>query len=175
MTKDQKALIIAKILYEDIHGLSPNGGLYVWLDPDESSVLKIHSLLKGAPFKTHDGTEYHMTVFYHTGALPKHEVNPPEDRELSADLSELAVWVDHKGRNIIVGLLDGLELHALHDELAQQGFVHGHPEYNPHLSLGKDVVLNAETRIWLDTRNEALRMNPIQITFDPKLKATSLD
>lgn len=166
--------VTAKILYEDIHGLSPNGGLYVWLDPDESSVLKLHSLLKGAPFKTHDGTEFHMTVLHHKGKLPS-QANPPEDQPLSADLSEIVVWVDHKQRNILVGLLDGLELHALHDSLIDQEFVHSHDEYNPHISLGKDLVLNAETRVWIDTRNDSLRANPMRITFDPKLKATSLD
>ncbi len=167
--------LTASIMYKEIHGLSPNGGLYVWLDPDESSVLKIHSLMSSAPFKTRDGTEYHMTVLHHEGKLPSADVTPPADRNISANLSELVVWVDHKGRNIVVGLLDGMELHVLHDELLRQEFVHGHPTYNPHISLGKDVVLNAETRIWLDTRNEALLSNPISITFDPKLKATSLD
>lgn len=68
--------ITARILYDEIRNDNPRGGLYVWVDPDEQSVLAIQKLMKGAPFKVHDTTRLHATVLHHKGPLP-HGVKPP--------------------------------------------------------------------------------------------------
>jgi hypothetical protein len=163
----------AAILYEDIHGLGAEG-IYVWMDPDERSVLMLYHLIKNAPFKIKDGTEFHTTVLYHTGKLPNPDINVPPDRSMTMLLSRIDIWVDHKRRNIAVGILDGMDLHNLHHELIEQEFNHAHDEYNPHITLGKDIVVNAECRIWLDEVNTRLATNPLKIVFDPKLKATPM-
>jgi hypothetical protein len=138
--------IQARILYDDIRGQDSTGGLYVWADPDESSVLEIQKLMKGAPFSTRDSTEYHTTVLYHKGHLP-HGVKVPIDRQCKAEITRLLTWVDHKGRTICVASLDSPDLQRLHSELLGEGFTHSFPTYEAHISVGKDLTMDAKTRL----------------------------
>lgn len=163
----------ARILYDDIREHDSRGGLYVWVDPDEHSVLKIQQLMAGAPFKLRDSTEYHATVLFHKGELP-HGVRPPIDRPCKATITGLLLWEDHKKRNIVVLGLDSPDLQRLHAELLGESLTHSFPDYEVHISVGKDVEMNAETRIWLEGRNEYLKASPLDIEFDQKLKASSI-
>jgi len=165
--------IQARILYDDIRGSDSRGGLYVWVDPSDSSVLQIQKLMKGAPFKLRDTTEYHTTVLYHQGVLP-HGVKVPIDRECKADITKLLIWEDHKGRLICVASLYSPDLQALHQELLGEGLTHSFPTFEAHMSVGKDLKMDAKTRLWVDGRNEYLKVCPIPIVFDRNLKAASL-
>lgn len=164
----------SSILYNEIRDQNPHEGLYVWVDPDEASVLKMQRLMSVAPFKTENTTEYHTTVLYHKGALP-FGIMIPNDRQLRARVAELAVWDDHKGEKIVVALLDSLDLETLHKQLLNEGLTHSFPEYNPHMTVGKRVEMNATTRLWLHSRNEFLSKIDYTITFDSCFKASSLE
>lgn len=166
--------ITARIHYDDIRADDSRGGLYVWVDPDESSVLAIQKLMKGAPFDTRNTTEYHTTVLFHKGELP-HGVKPPVDRACKARVTEIALWDDHKNRKIAVLLLDSPDLQRLHAELLGENLTHSFDDYATHMSVGKNVEMNAGTRVWLDERNQMLAEQELTITFDPKLKASSLE
>lgn len=165
--------IVSKILYDNIRMNNPDDGLYVWSDPDESGILVIQSILSGAPFDTVNSTEYHATVLYHKGSLPVNAVMP-HDRVCHARITELVMWEAHDGENIIVALLDSPALQSVHALLLSQGLTHSFPEYIPHVTVGKRVVSNAATRLWLDKRNDMLAENTVMIGFDPRLKGASL-
>jgi hypothetical protein len=166
-------MLTASILYNEIRDANPLGGLYIWVDPDEQSILKIQKLMAGAPFKTENSTEYHTTVLYHKGELP-FNIMIPHDHPCQARVDSLAVWDDHKGDKIVVALLDSPDLDTIHDQLINEGLTHSFPEYNAHLTLGKNVKMNAATRLWLHSRNEYLANVDFHITFDQRLKASSL-
>lgn len=161
------------ILYDRIRMDSPDDGLYVWVDPDESGVLVIQSILNGAPFDTVNSTEYHATVLYHKGELPVNAVMP-HDRICNARIKELVIWEAHDGESIIVALLDSPALQSVHSALLAQGLTHSYPEFSPHVTVGKHVKSNAATRLWLDNRNDMLSENSVVIWFDPRLKGASL-
>ena len=88
--------VTARILYDKIREMNPEGGLYVWVDPNESSTLAIQSLIKDAPFKTENSTEYHATVLYHIGKLPEDAVMPA-DYPCSATINEIVSWPGKNG------------------------------------------------------------------------------
>ena len=165
--------ITAQVLYDEIREEDSRGGLYVWVDPDEASVLQIQKLMHNAPFKTRNTTEYHSTVLFHEGELP-HGVKPPIDRRTTATITQLVLWDDEKGRKIVVAMLDSPDLQRLHAELLGENLHHSFDDYNAHISVGKDVQMNAETRVWLEGRNEYLRVAPMEIRFDPRIKASAL-
>jgi hypothetical protein len=169
MTKVQ-----ASILYNEIRDQNPHDGLYVWVDPDEASTLKVQRLMRGAPFKLENTTEYHTTVLFHKGDLP-FGIIVPNDRQCRARIAEFAVWDDNNGEKIVVALLDSSDLQTLHKQLLDEGLTHSFPDYNAHMTLGKRVEMNAATRLWLHSRNEYLSVIDFDITFDSKLKASSLE
>jgi 2'-5' RNA ligase len=164
--------VVAEMLYNEIREMDSRGGLYVWVDPDESSVLVIQRLLSGAPFKTEQTTEYHVTVMHHQGELP-FAVKPPTDRPIAAQIVALDNWEDHKGRSIVVAILKSSGLYDLHHELAGQSLQHSHDDYTPHLTCAYNVIVNARTRLWLDTKNQELAASPVEVRFDT-IKASSL-
>lgn len=163
----------ARILYDEIRNRNSRDGIYVWVDPDESSLLRIQTLMEGAPFKIENTTEYHTTVLFHEDELP-FGIKVPIDRPCNARITEFVLWDDDKGQKIIVALLDSPDLQMLHTELVDEGLMHSFPDYNPHITLGKRVEMNAQTRLWLHSRNEYLSVADFDITFDPRLKASSL-
>lgn len=163
----------AAILYNEIRDGNPHDGLYVWVDPDTASLLKIQRLLKGAPFKVENTTEYHTTVLYHKGDLP-FGLMIPNDRQCRARIKEFVLWDDAKGEKIVVALLDSPDLQTLHKQLLDEGLTHSFPEYNAHMTLGKRVEMNAATRLWLHSRNEFLSVVDFDITFEPTFKASSV-
>lgn len=163
--------ITAKMLYNDVKEM--HGGIYVWLDPDEESLLHLQKLMKGAPFKTYDSTEVHCTVLHCSSELPE-DLDVPEDRQLPAEVNMLDVWDDHKGRKILVARLGSDELHDLHAALTGQGLTHSFDDYTPHITLGKDLKLDAETRLWIEQVNHRLADEALFLWFAPELKATAL-
>lgn len=165
--------ITAKILYDEIAGSDPSGGFYVWVDPTESTIVLLSRILKGAPFKTRNSTEFHTTVLHHGGEVPT-EVNVPKDRTCSGELTEFVVWEEKDGEKIIVALINSPQLMSLHYELIGQQFKHSFDDYTPHISVGKKVELTAEVRTWLEEANDFLSKNPIPVEFDKTLKACSL-
>ena len=165
--------VVSKIMYDRIRMDNPDDGLYVWVDPDESGILVIQAILAGAPFDTVNSTEYHATVLYHKGALPIGAIMP-HDRVCHARITELVIWEAHDGESIIVALLDSPALQSVHASLRAQGLTHSYPEFSPHVTVGKRVVSNAATRLWLDRVNSALASNTVTIAFDPALKGASL-
>ena len=165
--------ITAKILYDEIMSSSPQGGFYVWLDPDEQTCLVLQKALSGAPFKTRNTTEFHTTVLYHQGDVPT-DVSVPKDREISGEITEFVVWEEKDGENIIVALVKSPRLMSLHYELIGERFKHSFDDYTPHISVGKKVELNATVRTWLEEVNDFLKENPIPVVYDKALKASSL-
>lgn len=163
------AKITARILYEEIRAMNPEGGLYVWVDPDESSTLTIQSLIKDAPFKTENSTEYHATVLFHIGSLPEDAVMP-DDYPCSATISEIVSWPDKHGTVTVVALLDSPDLQEIHADLLEQGLTHTFPEFAPHVTLGAKAEENPALRLWLDETNEELSKEGIQVGFDLRIQ-----
>jgi hypothetical protein len=165
-------LIEARILYENIRGMNPEGGLYIWATPDESTILMLQSLVTGAPFKAENTTEFHTTVLYHVGALPEGAVMP-DDRPLQANITEIIVWPDRHETNTVVALLDSPELQEINANLLAQGFTSTFPDYRPHITLGTKVAANPALRLWVDNTNQALSAQEIPVRFDASLKGAS--
>lgn len=161
--------IQAHIDYEDI---GDSNGLYVWVTPDESATNRILRLLTTAPFKTYDGTELHCTIM-HSRDFPQ-DAAPIEDRSCFAVLEAFVTWQDHKDRTIVVAALNSPDLKDVHRVLIEQGCVHGYPEYNPHITVAKDIVLDADARLWLDEVNRCLESYEFNLKFSPQLRATPL-
>lgn len=165
--------VTSAILYDRLRMESPDGGLYVWVDPDENANIDIECLLKDAPFKAVNSTEFHATVLYHRGTLPNTSVMP-HDRVCHARIVEIENWEAHDGESIIVALLDSPALQAVHAELLGQNLTHSFPEYRPHITLGKHVEVKAAVRLWLSRVNSHLADSPMAIGFDPAFKAVSI-
>ncbi len=163
--------LTAKVHYSEIQ--ADNCGIYMWLNPDEMSAIEITRILRTAPFKTFDSTELHTTVMHVKNSLPG-TLQAPKDVSYGAQITSIDAWQDHKDRTILVIRMDSPELMALHANLAKQGLVHSHHEYNPHMTIAKAIDLNAESRLWLDEVNARLQWKPRPITFSPQLRATSL-
>jgi hypothetical protein len=164
-------MIKAKILYDEVARLEQ--GLYAWLTPGERSILNILGLVKDAPFKTCSSTDLHCTLIYCKGPLPK-ALRVPDDKVCAAFLTQLLTWEDHKGRRILVAELQSEEIQALHQVLVAEGLKHSYPEYSPHITLAKDVKLDAEARIFISSVNERLKAKPTRVVFDPTIKAAPL-
>lgn len=165
--------ITAKILYDEIAGSNPSGGFYVWVDPNEETLVLLQKALRGAPFKTRNTTEFHTTVLYHQGDVPT-DVGVPKDRDIVGELTEFVVWDEKDGEKIIVALIKSPQLMSLHYELIGQQFKHSFDDYTPHISVGKKVEFNAEVRTWLEEANDFLAKTPLPIVYDKALKASSL-
>jgi hypothetical protein len=164
--------VTSRILYDDIREINPEGGLYVWVDPDEHSTLQIQSLIKGAPFKAKNSTEYHATVLYHVGPLPKSAVMP-HDYPCRARITELVVWPNKEGSGTVVALLDSPNLQSIHAALLQQGLTHTF-DYNPHVTVGTKVESSPALRLWLEEVNQSLEREGLSIGFDARLQAATL-
>jgi 2'-5' RNA ligase len=166
--------ITARILYNEIGEMAPQGGLYVWVDPDESSTLLIQSLIKGAPFKAENTTEYHATVLYHLGELPKGAVMP-NDSPSRATITELIMWPDKHGTGTVVALLDSHDLQTIHRVLLRQGLTHTFPDFKPHVTVGTKVSSSPALRLWLEEVNQELAQGGLQIGFDARLQGSTLE
>jgi hypothetical protein len=160
--------INAEILYSEI--AAEGSGLYVWVYPNERSVLELQRLIEGAPFKTKNSADFHCTVIHSKQLAP--DVKPMPDQVCVGTIGQINHWVDHKGRNIVVAAVDSPDLKAVHNDLAAQGLKHGFPEYNAHITLGHDIDLDARTRIWLAETNEVLAAKPLPIVFDGILRGS---
>jgi hypothetical protein len=165
--------VYARILYDNIKQQDPDGGLYVWVVPSEHTILKIQALMKDAPFKVRCTTQYHCTVMYHHADLPE-SIEVPPDRPMTGLLSELVVWTEPDGENILVGLIRSEDLGELHEELTAQGLQHYFEDYTAHISLGKDLEKDEQTLAWINEVNEFLDGLPFVIDFDACLKGSSI-
>lgn len=152
-------------------------GMYAWLNPTSSCSNALMGLLRDAPFKTFNSQEMHCTVIHcaKNTPLPDYgDIYLPNDGIRMADAYHITHWVDHKDRNILVMELNSDDLQELHKELTDLGFVHSFKEgYNPHITLAKDVDMNADTRMWIDAKNARLEDYPIPIQFNPEIFVTS--
>lgn len=164
----------ATILYDEIREQAPDQGLYVWVDPAMYSVLQIQRLIKGAPFKTQDMTEVHCTVLFHKGHLAP-DLEMPADRPMMGEIRELAIWTDHKQRQLLVALLDAPDLMKLHSELKQSGLTHTFDDYVPHITLSKNAFGDdpRSSRLWIENQNQRLRERQIPVSFGSEVKASS--
>lgn len=79
-------------------------------------------------------SEWHCTVM-HSKVTGKTWVE--SKAEPYAVLDRFENWTDHKGRAIIVALLRFPKAVIQHRNLAENGWVHGFHEYNPHINLVK--------------------------------------
>lgn len=166
--------VYAQILYDEIRSADSRGGLYVWIDPDEHSILKLGSLVSDAPFKPIQSTTMHVTVLFHQDHLP-FGVKPPLDRRCTGSLVRLKVWTDHKGKKVLVCEIDSPDLQRLHQELLGEGLAHSFPDYQTHLTLCYDTPAEAAVRLWIEQKNQELADQPIQLAFGPQLKAEALN
>lgn len=152
--------------------------MYVWAIPDSKSMLSLTGLLANAPFKTKDGTELHCTILHCKPGttLPDYRsITLPEDKPRYGSVVGVLHWIDHKQRDIFVFDIKSDDLSEVHDQLVSVGFQHSHPDFNPHMSIGKELELDTAQRIWFKTMNEKLNNTPIEITFNSELYATSLE
>lgn len=163
--------ITAKILYEAVRDMG--AGLYVWTNPDEQGVLDILRCLKGAPFKVFSSTELHCTVLHCDAALP-YAIQVPEDKPFEAYITSIDAWQDHKDRTILVMRVDSPDLVKVNADLQAQGLPHSYPDFSPHITIAKDIDLDAAARLWLDITNARLRINPGRVMLGPQLTASSL-
>jgi 2'-5' RNA ligase len=161
--------VTAAIDFEDV---GDSNGLYAWAIPDEGSTNALLRMLRSAPFKTYDGTELHCTIM-HSRDFPQ-QASHVEDRACTAVLEAFVTWQDHKDRTIVVASLSSPDLEDIHRELVTQGCTHGYPEYNPHITVAKDVELEPLSRLWITKVNEWLASNEVIIKFSPQLRATPL-
>lgn len=152
-------------------------GMYVWMNPNSASSHMLMGFIRNAPFKTFNTQEMHCTVMHCSKdvQLPDYRnLNLPEDGLRDAEAYHITHWVDHKNRNILVLELMSDDLQELHKDLAKSGFVHSFKGgYNPHITIAKDVDMNAETRMWLEKKNKYLENNPIYIEFNLEIFVTS--
>jgi hypothetical protein len=165
--------LTAQILYNEIRDSNPRSGMYVWIDPDEHSILKLGKLVSDAPFKPLQRTAMHVTVLYHKEALP-FGVKPPMDRLCSGSLVRLKVWTDDKQKQVLVAAIDSPELQRLHQELLGEGMQHSFPDYQTHLTLCYDTPMSAQVRLWIEQKNQELADQPLELSFGPQLKAEAL-
>jgi hypothetical protein len=165
--------IEARILYDSIKQLNPEGGLYVWITPSARSILKLQKLMQGAPFRTRNTTQLHCTIMYHHDVLPE-QIEVPEDREMVGLLRELVIWEEPDGELILVGVLHSEDLQELHDELSAQGLKHSFEDYTAHISLGKDLQKDPQTEEWVAEQNAMLEGLPFVVDFDACIKGSSL-
>lgn len=165
--------ILSRLLYDDIREINQDGGLYVWVDPDEHSTLLIQSLIQGAPFKTENTTEYHATVLYHLGELPQGAIMP-HDYPCRARITEFIVWPDKEGTGTVVALLDSPNLQSIHAALLDQGLTHTFPDFRPHVTVGVKVASSPALRLWLESVNDSLAEDGLAIAFDARLKGSTL-
>lgn len=136
---------------------SMNSGLYVWTTPDARTSAGLVTALKGAPFVV--DTDLHCTIMYATTlpVVPK----APSLKAFVAKVSRLALWGDHKGRQLCVLELDSPALQSAHRELKAQSIVHSYDSYEPHMTLAKGVSNNAELRLWMHEMNSRLNAWPV--------------
>ena len=161
--------ILAKADYKQIKSF--NAGLYLWVNPSQVSTLKILRLLHNAPFKTYSSTELHCTVLYSKDIVEKLDL--PDDRVCTGYITEILSWQDHKDRTIFVASVDSDDLVLLHNQVVAQGLNHSYPEFNPHITLAKDVdVSDQKVKLWLDYTNSQLALKPLKIAFSSMIRGS---
>lgn len=158
----------AKILYDRIR--RKNRGLYVWLIPDENSTLDILDLIETAPFKVFNATELHCTVLHCKQSELPPRINEPKDVVYKSQLTGFQTWQDHKNRTIVVACLDGLA--DLHKLLTRQGLIHSYADFNPHITIAKDIKLDAEARLWLLKANRFVYRRSQSVVFRSQIMAS---
>ncbi len=171
--------ITARVLYNKIvNGLVKPNGLYVFLTPDDEALVNLSQLLATCPVKTLNVTDLHCTALHcKTDKLPSmQDSDLPADVPRVARIAEVIQWKDHKDRNIWVLGLDSHDVQTMHTQLTGGlGFKHSYPEFNPHITIAKDVPNSAEARLWFDQVNELLKEYPVNIRFDLSVKAGPLE
>lgn len=160
--------IEAAVMYKALRAQDAQGGLYVWVDPDDRTLLTLQRLMKNAPFKTKDCTEWHCTVLFFDGELPE-DVDVPPDQMFPGQLVDLEVWTDHKDRQILVGIVESKSLQNVHRALTSQGLSHSFPDYKTHVTLAVGIDVGALD--WVEERKKVL---PLPVAFGPQLKGVSL-
>ena len=161
--------VVAAVLYEEIARYED--GLYVWVDPSEASILTLTQLLKTAPFKTKDCTEMHATVLHCSGVLPK-SIEVDDKPQYGAVATKFEMWIDHKQRAIVVLSMNSPDLEKAHKQFTAQGLEHGYHEYNPHMTVGKNVETGPGLDQWLASMNAMLELTKPKLIFD-QLKAAT--
>lgn len=169
----------ARVLYNRIlNGTIKPKGLYVFLTPNDAALVNLAQLLASCPVKTYNVTELHCTALYCVSDdLPSlQDSDIPSDMPRKARVSGVVQWEDHKGRTIWVLALDSPDVQTLHTQLVGGlGFTHSYPDFNPHISIAKDVTVDAAARTWFDQVNEALETHKVYIQFDDAVKAGPLE
>lgn len=165
--------ITARLLYDLSRDINPEGGYYVWVDPNEVSILTLQLLIKDAPFKIKDSTEFHATVLYHKGELPK-GLQMPQDRPCRGRVTHLNVWDTPKG-STIVAAMESPDLQKVHQELLATGLTHTFDPFIPHVTLGTKIQMNDEIQKWVTKLNVILAKHKCIIGFDPALKGSGLE
>lgn len=160
----------AAILYDDIK--VHNEGIYVFVNLDDKSLLNVCELIKTAPCKTLSSSDLHCTIMHCKTELPEVLIDVPEDRVMKARIESVTEWIDHKNRRIWVLALTSPDLGEVHESLVSQGINHSFTDYNPHITIAKDVPDNEQTRQWFEDINDLLFNNNLVIQFDGILKAS---
>lgn len=167
----------ATVLYPTIQAMGQ--GLYVWASLTEESILELSKLrcIEPGPelFEWENSTQLHATIVYHKGTLPEFPAIPP-DQQINGIVQGVIGWNDHKDRQIVVAAVNSPDLIRIHQQFMDEGFTHGFPTYEPHISLGKFVepVTSFEARVFVQRLNDILYRYPIRLTFQPKLFGDSL-
>lgn len=167
----------AKVLYPIIKSL--NSGFYMWATLEEASILEISklrcSVTSPKGFSWHNSTELHSTIIYSSGSLPLNPVFPPDAPRVGV-IQNVLGWNDHNDRQIVVAQLNSPDLIYANTQLVEQGFINSHPQYVPHITLGKfkEQISTFEFRLFVQGLNDILYRYPISIHFGSKLFADSL-
>ncbi|QDH83605.1 RNA ligase [Achromobacter phage Motura] len=164
--------VAAKVLYSVLRTV--DDGFYAWADPSEAGYLALSDLkrrFRNPDLKYDNTTSLHCTLMYHTGPLPQ-EATMPEDRTITGLATGVECWTDHKQRQILVLRVYSPEIQAIHEHLVSQGFKHGHPDYNAHITLGK---FHDEVPGLVDQMNAYLADNHVVIEFQPKVYADTIN
>lgn len=131
--------------------MDTSSGLYVWVDPDDKSYLRLSAVRRifgtqNGALKYENGTELHATVLYHPDPIPEN-AQAPADRQISARLLRAEAWTVKENKTLLVLILESPELVKLHQELLSYGFVHTFDPYTPHITFAKfnnDAEVDAE-------------------------------
>lgn len=173
--------ILSYVMWDEIKQINKQTGqqgLYVWASPTNESVLHLQSLLVAFPERKRleNSTDYHCTVLYSKAEpeQPSLEFPPDQRSEIRARIVRFDSWEDHKGRYIIVARLESPSLEAYHRYFLNMGFTSDYPQYNPHITVAKDVQNDTNLHLWLGSVNTMLEHDPVDVTFHGILHGSAL-
>lgn len=142
---------------QQINKQTGQAGLYVWASLLDEATLNIQRLTVAFPErdKLKNSTEMHCTVIYSKTEPEQPALAFPDDRRgnIRASLVKLELWQDHKDRTLLVGLIQSETLRAYHQHFLRMGFKSDYPQYNPHITLAKDIRRDTPMQTWLESIN----------------------